>query len=98
MIFWKCTATEQLLMFVLPSLLWMRTLIFLDLILLARNPNTNNMESITLDFPLPFGPMIDVKLWNANVHKYFAFLYIYIFLYYCFVESNEMLESYWKFY
>ena len=28
----------------------------------ARKPKTNNMESMTLDFPLPLGPTIDVKL------------------------------------
>jgi hypothetical protein len=39
-----------------------KTLIFLDLILLARKPKTKSMESITFDFPLPFGPTIDVKL------------------------------------
>ena len=36
------------------------------LILEALYPKTNNMESITFDFPLPLGPTILVKLlWNG---------------------------------
>lgn len=34
---------------------------FLERILLALYPNTNNIESITLLFPLPFGPTIALK-------------------------------------
>ena len=66
MIFWKWTATEQLLTFLCFSLLWIKTLIFLERILLARYPNTNNIESMTLDFPLPFGPMMAVKFWKRK--------------------------------
>jgi len=63
-IFWKCTLTVQLLTFGWLSLEWINTLIFFDLILDARYPNTNSIESITLDLPLPFGPTIDEKFYN----------------------------------
>jgi len=41
-------------------------LIFFDLILDARYPNTNSIESMTFDLPLPFGPTIDEKFYNNN--------------------------------
>ena len=40
----------------------MKELIFFDRILVARNPKTNSIESMTLLLPLPFGPTMDVKL------------------------------------
>lgn len=61
-IFWKWTPTVQKSRFLWFSLSCIKTLIFLDRILFARKPKTNNMESMTLDFPLPLGPTIDVKL------------------------------------
>ena len=39
----------------------MRTEIFLERIFLARYPNTKSIASMTLDFPLPLGPTMDVK-------------------------------------
>ena len=48
------------------SLEWINTLIFFDLILDARYPNTNSIESMTLDLPLPFGPTIAEKFYNNN--------------------------------
>ena len=56
----------QLLTFGWLSLEWINTLIFFDLILDARYPNTNSIESITLDLPLPFGPTIDEKFYNND--------------------------------
>jgi len=66
MIFWKCTLTVQLLMFGWSSLEWIKMLIFFDRIFDARYPNTNSMESMTLDFPLPFGPTMDEKFYNSD--------------------------------
>jgi hypothetical protein len=36
--------------------------ILLARVFCARNPNTNSIESITFDLPLPFGPTMLVKL------------------------------------
>lgn len=58
MIFWKWTSTEQLWMSICWSELWISTESFLDLIFCARYPNTKSIESMTLDFPLPFGPIM----------------------------------------
>jgi hypothetical protein len=35
----------------------------------ARLPNTNNIASITLLFPLPFGPTTAEKLWNQKFNR-----------------------------
>lgn len=61
MIFWKWTSTEQLWMSICWSELWISTESFLDLIFCARYPNTKSIESMTLDFPLPFGPIMHEK-------------------------------------
>ncbi len=63
MIFWKCTSTVQLWMSGWLSELWIRTDSFFERIFWALYPNTNSMESITLDLPLPFGPMMQEKRW-----------------------------------
>ncbi len=47
----------------------MRMDIFFDLMRLALYPNTNNMESMTLDFPLPFGPTIEEKHWGKELNR-----------------------------
>ena len=47
------------------SELWMRTLIFFVRIFCARKPKTKRRESITFDFPLPFGPITALKLFYA---------------------------------
>jgi len=56
----------QLLILGWLSLEWINTLIFFDLILDARYPNTNSIESMTLDLPLPFGPTIAEKFYNND--------------------------------
>lgn len=60
-IFWKCTSTVQLCTSLCWSELWISTESFFDLIFWALYPNTKSIESITLDFPLPFGPMMQEK-------------------------------------
>lgn len=60
-IFWKCTSTVQLSTSLCLSELWISTASFFDLIFWALYPNTKSIESITLDFPLPFGPMMQEK-------------------------------------
>lgn len=75
-IFWKCTSTVQLSTSLCLSELWIRTESFFDLIFWALYPNTKSIESMTLDFPLPFGPMMQEKRWergknrNINYRKY----------------------------
>lgn len=61
MIFWKCTETVQLWTFWWFSELCINWETFLVRIIFDRYPNTNNIASITFDFPLPFGPTIDEK-------------------------------------
>lgn len=61
----KWTTAEQDLTFGWSAELWMRTLIFLERILLARNPKTKRRASMTLLLPLPFGPRMEVKFWNT---------------------------------
>ena len=51
----------------------MRMDIFFDLMRLALYPNTNNMESMTLDFPLPFGPTIEEKHWGKELNRRLEF-------------------------
>lgn len=65
-IFWKCTSTVQLCTSLCLSELWISTESFFDLIFCALYPNTNSIESITLDFPLPFGPMMHEKRWEKG--------------------------------
>lgn len=43
------------------SELWINTDTFFERMRLALYPNTNSMESMTLDLPLPLGPTIEVK-------------------------------------
>lgn len=66
MIFWKCTSTVQLSTSLCLSELWISTESFFDLIFWALYPNTNSIESITLDFPLPFGPMMQEKRYEGE--------------------------------
>lgn len=42
----------------------MRTATLLERILLARYPNTNSIESMTFDLPLPLGPTMEEKHCN----------------------------------
>jgi hypothetical protein len=42
--------------------LWIMEESLLARVFCARNPNTNSIESITFDLPLPFGPTMLVKL------------------------------------
>jgi len=44
----------------------MSTLTFLHRILRALFPNTNRMESMTLDFPLPLGPITEVNCYRKK--------------------------------
>lgn len=69
-IFWKCTSTVQLCTSLCWSELWISTESFFDLIFWALYPNTKSIESITLDFPLPFGPMMQEKRWEKGKRKH----------------------------
>lgn len=69
MIFWKCTSTVQLWTSLCWSELWISTESFLDRIFWALYPNTKSIESITLDFPLPLGPMMQEKRWGQGEKK-----------------------------
>ena len=57
----KCTSTSQKSRSGNAAELWIRADILPCLILLARKPKTNSKESITFDFPDPFGPTTDEK-------------------------------------
>ena len=65
-ILWKCTSTVQLCTSLCSSELWISTETFFDLIFWALQPNTKSMESMTLDFPLPFGPIMQEKRWKGK--------------------------------
>lgn len=56
-------------MSVCSSELWISTESFLDLIFCARYPNTKSIESMILDFPLPFGPIIHEKRYIVEGKK-----------------------------
>lgn len=57
----KKTSTEQLWQLLFWALRCIKIFSFLLRILAALYPKTKSNESITFDFPLPFGPMMEVN-------------------------------------
>lgn len=51
----------------LPLLLCTKFPTFAERIFVDRNPKTKSSESIRFDFPEPFGPIIEVKLWKDHM-------------------------------
>ena len=58
---WKYTSTEHEVKFLWFAELWMRSESFPCLIFFALNPKTKRSESMTFDFPEPFGPTMEVN-------------------------------------